>query len=222
VNEPASGIIAVVTLVSRAAEPEPCHYPGEGPTQRYGWPLVFLDDVSLAAAHALADQHAALLVRTSREGGLHVWLATEQPLAESQRATVQRRLALTSDADLRSTSGEHLGRLAGFKNWKRGGVWVNVVRVSDRPPLPLSVVDRDEPGGCSPRSAPSSASGRGDTSPSGRDWAWVCASLERGDAPERVRQLLVERARQRRGRDVHRYARVTVARALDRVRRRPR
>ena len=29
-----------------------------------------------------------------------------------------------------SISGEHLGRLAGFKNWKRGGTWVNVLGAS--------------------------------------------------------------------------------------------
>jgi len=52
-----------------------------------------------------------------------------------------------------------------------------------------------------------------DTSPSGRDWAWVCAQLERGQSADAIYPRLVERAQPRRGADADRYAQRTVERA---------
>ena len=48
-------------------------------------------------------------------------------LADRQRCQAQRWLALRVGADLGSVSGEHLGRLAGIKNHKRNGVWVDML-----------------------------------------------------------------------------------------------
>jgi hypothetical protein len=192
------------------------------PARGYSWPLLFLDDVAPDDARRVACRYAALVVRSSPQGGCHVWLACTESLGEAQRTDAQRWLAARLGADPRSVSGEHLGRLAGFKNWKRGGAWVNVLDDSllgPRPwdPSPALSVDSD------PR--PSSLLLRGptaasvDVSPSGRDWARVCRALELGDDPNEICARLIRDARARRGRDAERYARLTVSRALAHMRR---
>lgn len=98
------------------------------------WPFVFLDDVGEPMAFAIARKYRALAIRTSPAGGCHVWLATASPVDEDVRREAQRWLAYLVGADQGSVSGEHLGRLAGFRNWKRAGTWVNVAAASrDRP-----------------------------------------------------------------------------------------
>jgi hypothetical protein len=97
------------------------------PARGLDWPMVFLDDVLLEVAMAAARGHGGLAIQTSPAGGCHLWLPCAQNLNEAARHQVQRWLAERIGGDLGSVSGEHLGRLAGFKNWKRGGCWVNVV-----------------------------------------------------------------------------------------------
>ncbi len=188
------------------------------PARDVAWPLIFLDDVAPQLAVRITEKYRALAVRTSPVGGCHLWLACQQPLAESQRAGAQRWLAQRTGADPASISGEHLGRLAGFKNWKRQGVWVNVIGASWHrlwDPTPALA-------GCGPthtRRGPSRSlphTGR-DVSPSGREWAWICALLENGRDPEALYQRLVARARQRRGPDAERYARLTIDHATRHV-----
>jgi hypothetical protein len=99
----------------------------KGADSGYAWPLVLLDDLPLDAAWNLARTHRALIVRTSRIGGCHLWIACDRDLTETERKNLQQCLAHQWGADPASTSGEHLGRLAGFKNWKRHGVWVKIV-----------------------------------------------------------------------------------------------
>ena len=186
------------------------------PARGYPWPLVFLDDVAEALALRTARKYNALVVRTSVEGGCHVWLSCSCNLGERDRHLAQRWLAHRAGADIGSISGEHLGRLAGFKNWKRGGAWVNVVEASHSrqrwvpragDDQPLTGVEDETPG-------PTAT----DTSPSGVEWGWVCGMLEAGLAPRHAYYRLVERSRRRRGADAERYARYTVTKALARVR----
>jgi hypothetical protein len=186
------------------------------PARGYPWPLVFLDDVSPNLAARVVQKYDVLVIKTSEAGGCHLWLPCSQTLDEEARGRAQRRLAHRSGADLASTSGEHLGRLAGFRNWKRGGTWVNVIDAafSGRP----WVASREE---MSRRPVRSTNEPRHttstDTSESGREWGWVCGLLEAGYEPRAAYQRLIERARHRRGRDVERYARRTMMRALDHV-----
>jgi hypothetical protein len=184
------------------------------PARGHSWPLVLLDDLGPAAASRIAGKYDCLVVRTSAEGGCHLWLRCSDPLDEDQRRRAQRWLAQRVDADPASTSGEHLGRLAGLKNWKRGGCWVNVLLASrrNRPWPPKLAAQPDNP---APGSAPSPHShSTVDTSPSGRDWGFVCALLEAGcDTTTAVHALCLS-ARHRRGTDADRYARRTVQRAL--------
>jgi hypothetical protein len=189
------------------------------PARGYPWPLVFLDDVSPYLAARVVQRYDALVIKTSVPGGCHLWLSCSQTLDEEARGRAQRWLAHRSGADLASTSGEHLGRLAGFRNWKRGGTWVNVidsVLSSVRPwvPGPEEMVRRRRPVLSSDGARHAT---RTDSSDSGREWGWVCGLLEAGYRPRDAYLRLIERARPRRGRDVERYARRTIKRALEHV-----
>ena len=194
------------------------------PARGLDWPMVFLDDVVLEVAREVAGDHGGLAIQTSQAGGCHLWLPCARPLDETERHRVQRGLAEQYGGDLGSVSGEHLGRLAGFKNWKRGGCWVNVVfhpQMMEKG-TPIAVPPEFEPRSPTSQSLPRAAAstGRplgGDSSPSGMDWGWVCRMLETGHQSDDVYSALVERARDRRGEDVERYAKRTVERALAKV-----
>lgn len=185
------------------------------PARGHDWPIVFLDDLALARACRAAERFAALVVSTSPVGGCHLWLRVARPLDERQRYACQRHLAERTGADLASTSGEHLGRLAGFRNHKRQGPWVNVVAAASGPSWmpPASLIMRTA--SCT---APTATGRRRscavDRSPSGSDWAFTRAACERGDSPALILARLVERCRERRGADAERYARRTLERAL--------
>lgn len=195
-------------------------------------PVVFLDDVTSSAAMLLAEQHPALVVETS-PNRCHVWLAVERELAERERFAVQATLAARSVndqplADRGSISGDHYGRLCGFRNRKRGrDCWVNLRFAGDcgapfatAPSVEQSASSvistaggRVEPGGAeAPRQ-------RGHASESERDWAWVMSKLEQGIDAARLTQALADRSGARRGMDAERYATRTVQRAVERVRR---
>jgi hypothetical protein len=194
------------------------------PARDLPWPLVFLDDVNVGRAIAVARKYAALVVRTSPAGGCHIWLDCSDRLDERERALAQRWLAPRIDADLASTSGEHLGRLAGFRNWKRNGVWVNVLAAKTSGALPpwnpapalRPLGNSAAPAQDGTGSTMAAALGR-DATPSGRDWAWVCSLLEAGHDPGEVHRLLADRARHRRGRNADRYAARTIEQAARRL-----
>lgn len=191
------------------------------PARGSPWPLLLLDDLPVDLALRVARRYAALVVHTSPAGGCHLWLAAAHDLDEAQRKACQRHLAARAGADPASTSGEHLGRLAGFRNHKRAGPWVNVLAASAlppwRPPAHLLAPAPASSANLAPartaRPAPAI-----DDSPSGRDWAWTCRQLERGSHPDVVRAQLTTRCRSRRGHDAERYAHLTVERARRRQR----
>ena len=194
------------------------------PARGAAWPLLFLDDVAGAVALEVLRDHGGLAVQTSPAGGCHLWLPCSRPLEEADRCRAQRWLAQRYGADPASVSGEHLGRLAGFKNWKRGGCWVNVLEsrmdLAKALEVPREVLDRmpSNPSGQARDHGPASpALAGGDTSPSGKDWGWVCRMLETGMDPERVIRELVAMAWSRRGQDTERYARRTVEKAMVKV-----
>jgi len=190
------------------------------PARGSAWPLVFLDDVDAQRAVAVVRKYAALAIRTSVAGGCHLWLACRRRLDEPERATVQRWIASRIHADPASTSGEHLGRLAGFRSWKRHGVWVNVLQAS-MTATPWDPAPALEAEGCTrlaqgrTRTDPPAATRlEVDSSPSGRDWAWVCSLLEAGHDASDLHRRLALSAAARRGHDAERYAARTIDRAL--------
>jgi hypothetical protein len=187
------------------------------PARGQAWPMLFLDDLNVHLAQRIARKYAALVVHTSPAGGCQLWLCLTRALAERQRYQAQRWLALLIAADLGSVSGEHLGRLAGTRNWKRHGVWVNVL--NPQPPArapwdpvaalrsPPSRAARPERVGVEPTTAAI------DTSPSGKEWGWVCGAIAAGADLDTVYRQLLQRASLRRGKDAQRYARYTIDRA---------
>lgn len=188
------------------------------PARGYRWPLLLLDDVPEPVATAVARKYAAIIVCTSPAGGCHVWIRASLPLDENQRRQAQRYLARRIGADLASISGEHLGRLAGFKNWKRAGVWVNVLQASSLRPWEPRPALESSPATTRRRNAPYEGQNTHrrvtDTSPSGADWAFTCHLLEAGCDPALVLARLLERVQPRRGADTQRYADRTISRAL--------
>ncbi|MDR3670233.1 MAG: DNA-primase RepB domain-containing protein [Holophaga sp.] len=190
------------------------------PARGFAWPLVFLDDLPVPVARQLAQAYGAMVIQTSPAGGCHVWIPCDRDLDEDARLQAQRGLAVRFGADKASVSGEHLGRLAGFKNWKRGGCWVNLLCAMDgarrfrvqpeEAPTPPSSTHVATP-------RPAVTGVAGDGSASAQEWGWVCSLLEAGQTPERVYQMLVDRAASRRGSDVERYALRTVEKALART-----
>jgi len=167
------------------------------------WPLVYLDDLTTDRARSLKEAYAAMVIETS-PGRFQVWIRTTRPLTEEERRTCQRHLMIEIGTDPGSTSGEHFGRLAGFQNRKLERrqpdgrqPWVNVKWYS-RPPKsppwsPDAALSTSEAAGspsegqgrATPSFPPKSvARGRHidekgiDTSPSGREWGYVCGRLE--------------------------------------------
>ena len=197
------------------------------PARQYAWPVVFLDDVATPKARAVVEKYNALLVETSPAGGCHIWLNCTRSIHEASRGAAQRWLAPRIGADRGSISGEHLGRLAGFKNWKRGGVWVNVIASTfhcrrwdpNAVPSIAASMTSPPPAIAATKTGPPSRRRQSstDTSPSGREWGWVCGLLEGGCDPERVYVRLLEQACIRRRSDAPRYARRTLRRALERT-----
>lgn len=198
------------------------------PARHHPWPVVFLDDLDAQLGIKVLRHYAALLIHTSREGGCHLWMRCAWPLSEPQRRDAQRHLVARTGADPGSISGEHLGRLAGMKNWKRHGQWVNFLHSSTHlPPWeprfllsrplarpakePISAPLADQPHLHLP-----SERGR-DHSPSGMEWGWVCGALASGLSARDVYTALLEHCRARRGQDAERYALRTVRRALQRT-----
>lgn len=188
------------------------------PARNHNWPLVFLDDVAVDLAQRIARKYAALVIHSSPAGGCHVWLRCRQPLDEPQRRHSQRWLAERVLADRASTSGEHLGRLAGFTNHKRHA-WVNVLAATARHPAWDADVALAQPVDLArTRNPPARAAATGsDTSESAREWGWVCGLLEAGCDPPLVYAKLLDHARPRRGSDAARYATHTLRRALTRA-----
>lgn len=198
------------------------------PARGQRWPLVFLDDVPTQMARRVARHYAALLVETSTEGGCHIWLRCCRSLSEAERRDAQRFIAARIGADRASTSGEHLGRLAGMKNHKRHGQWVNILQASSHrppwqpsypsvqslPPRSLSLLPAQH---LAPQQHEKPTTRGVDSSPSGKEWGFVLGALEAGVPPRKLYTSLLQRARGRRGADAHRYARRTLQRAMLRL-----
>jgi DNA-binding transcriptional MocR family regulator len=191
------------------------------PARGASWPLLLLDDVEVARALRIARKYAALAVQTSPDGGCHLWLRLARPLDEHQRYLAQRWLIRRVNADPCSVSGEHLGRLAGTRNWKRAGVWVNVLNPDPAPrppwdPAPAFAQSSPPPLRRTPTQPRLPSQHATDNSASGQEWGWVCGALDAGLDPQIVYRRLLERAATRRGSDAERYARHTLQRALQR------
>lgn len=202
------------------------------PARGESWPIAFLDDVPPRLARGISAKYRALAVETS-PGRCHVWIALGRELDEDQRAVLQRWLVerLGRNADAGSTSGEHWGRLPGYRNHKpgRAACWVNLIAESggELPALAVPGVAIDVRGaGARPaslppkegeRASPSPSHGSGDLTESGREWGWALGWCRAGLDQSEAVSLLTARALARdKGRgegDAAAYARRTIRKA---------
>lgn len=194
------------------------------PARGHRWPHLFLDDLPPSTAWQVSSRHRAAIVRTSIHGGCHLHLALDRPCTEAERGSLQRHLAAEHGADPAACAGCQFQRLPGFRNWKRGGNWINLVAIQggDRPPLAVAALldGDDEPARATLLGAEPRSGTRIDRSPSAKDWAAVCARLERGDDQAAIITDLALACLSRRANDATRYAALTVTRAVDHIRRR--
>ena len=182
------------------------------PFRHSAWPVIFLDDLPPSMAIRIAGKYQAAVVETS-PGRCHLWLGITFPLDEAQRGSVQRDLVtrLRGAADPGSVSGDHWGRLPGFRNYKPGrNCWVNLrTRTHARPYLPSIPLS----GNALIMAHPSPREGK-DLDMSRLEWGWVRGCLEHGLPASWVLKTLIKRAQHRRGEvDAIRYARYTVDKA---------
>ena len=185
------------------------------PAQQESWTLIFLDDLTNQQARGIARKYQSWIIETS-PGLHHAWIRTNRPLSRPERYAEQSRIVSLGTGDPGSVSGEHFGRFPGFRNWKRGGVWVNLISQPDTGLPRLKTFTSSLPRGGRRGSSGRSSSyvGGNDPSESGREWGWVCGSVEHGRDPDEIRQKLEIRARNRGKNDPEGYARRTVMKAL--------
>lgn len=186
------------------------------PARGYAWPLVFLDDVTPTKAYRLADTHNAALIETS-PSKYHVWLGLDQPLDEHDRYRAQSELAKKIGADMGSVSGEHWGRLPGFKNRKPGkDNWVNLRRLTSVQPYPATAhVVGEIKQDVEKTTRKTQATQTDEQDASEVEWKFVRSALEAGVAPSIVYQRLLEHCASRRGSDAKRYADLTLRKACE-------
>lgn len=97
------------------------------PARCFSFPVVMFDDLDCLKIDKICKKYSCLAVETSKNN-FQAWISTTLSLGEAQRAAVQSAIANLIGADPGSTSGEHFGRAAGFRNQKpgRGGFLVGV------------------------------------------------------------------------------------------------
>lgn len=200
------------------------------------WPMTFLDDVTPARAAEIAGEFSAAVIETS-PGLCHVWLVVSRPLCEEERKVLQQQLIGEHSADKGSSSGEHLGRLPGFNNNKRGGAYVKIITISsgrlfpvgDLVPLPHAA-GSENGGACASEPAADGLdmyeSLGGWSSESERDFGYAIGRLrwfsennpsQVNEEAARLTKELIEKARQRGKRNPEDYAGRTIKEALKRI-----
>lgn len=86
---------------------------------------LMMDDLTLEQCRRVAGDRAYMVAETS-PGRHHLWLATSRLVSVAERKACQQVLQRKFGGDAGSTSGDHFGRLCGFKNAKRS-CWVNFI-----------------------------------------------------------------------------------------------
>ena len=190
---------------------------------------VYLDideDGDRSLARILADAKAGKLpppthvVRSSPGRFQVLWSVPRGALDHGRAEALTKGLAIRYGADTQVIDVARVLRIPGYRNWKRGGTPCSLVastgRVAQVPEFPS-----DLPGPAADAVAAAAAwsperSAGGDSSPSGRDWAWVRGELRAARDPE----TLVAELAGRRGDKPQplAYARRTVDRAVESLR----
>ncbi len=191
------------------------------PFRTGSWPIVFLDDLTREQSLAVNRKYKSWVIKTSK-GRFHVWILAERALSEVERKFIQSTIVRKGWGDPGSVSGDHFGRVPGFRNWKRGGEWVNLIDCPDsfgrllsspvggrvlhpkasetQGPAPAVIAGRERIPGLGTESK----------SESEKEFGWVCGWLRRGLNEEEAIRKLTERATGRGKRQPEVYAKRTV------------
>ena len=141
------------------------------------------------------------VVRTSPGRYQVLWSLPRGELDHARAEALAGGLALRYGADLQVTDVARVLRIPGYRNWKRGGTPCSLMLSTGRQArigeFPADLPAR--PAGAS-RAAPGRTRavrtpGRGDTSPSGRDWAHTRQRLREGADPAALVAELAARRR---------------------------
>jgi hypothetical protein len=193
------------------------------PARSFSFPVVMFDDLDRLKIDKICKKYSCLAIETSKNN-YQVWISTTLSLGEAQRAAVQTAIANLIGADPGSTSGEHFGRAAGFRNQKpgRGGFLVSV-RSSRRDlhaldPTPY-LVSPSPTGGRVPSSRliPRHHHHPADGDQSAVEFRFALARLRVGDQPHEIAKKIASRAldrgKRRTAADCEAYAVSTVKKA---------
>ena len=197
------------------------------PAGKFPWTVFVLDDLTPDQAEKLGKKYQAWIVETS-PGRLQSWILTNgKPLLTWQRYAVQRKIVDLGWGDPGAVSGDRFGRIPGFKNWKRGGQWVNLIGSPNNQEglirlnpwgRVLNLSSAGDPDGRSERSGASGADrsgrredgGETDRTASGAEFGWCCGWLRKGLDPEEAIRRLTLRAQERGKTSPEKYARRTI------------
>ncbi len=191
---------------------------------------LFLDDVPRKTAFEIADFNRCFVIETS-PNNCQIWLITNQRIDGRERQRLQAILAQKVGADRAATSGIQPGRIPGFKNHKRGGCWVNVLKRPKGKPLDVETIkpaavttpaNNPRPkksavpvGGSKPL-PPVTSNRRPGKTQSEVDFQWTILKVKEGVEDEEIVRLLAISAT-RKGRSAEKYARRTLAAAKERL-----
>ena len=171
-------------------------------------PMIFLDDLTVSKAAMVANKYRALVIETSPDN-TQVWLALSDKLSELERKTLQQHISKMGFSDKGSMSGEHLGRLCGFKSQKRN-YWVRHIQCSssEKYTPPSLVACSFPPGGaCANRES-------GVKSQSEMDFSWVLSRARQGVPADQIISILHNSSQKRGKVSPQKYAERTVRRAM--------
>ena len=172
-------------------------------------PIIFLDDLSLEKAIRVSKKYRSLIIETSQDN-TQVWISLEKSLCESDRKLLQQHISTVGFTDQGSISGEHFGRLCGFKSQKRN-YWVRHIKASSskryRPPT-LRASPFPQGGACA-KIRPEGSS------LSEKDFSWVLSETRKGVPSDKLISSLARSAEARGKPAPMKYAVRTVRRALE-------
>jgi hypothetical protein len=171
-------------------------------------PIIFLDDISVKKAMLVSKKYKSQIIETSHNN-TQVWISLTKSLSETERKVLQQHISRLGYSDKGSVSGDHLGRLCGFKSQKRN-CWVKLLGTSSSKRYdPPDLVDNPLPqgGACANRR-------NGEKSQSEIDFSWVLSRLRVGESIELLRSILIEQASIRGKPQPKNYAERTVRNAI--------